>query len=281
MEDLLTRKQTPHLVIEPSMGWRMLDLRELWHYRDLLLTLAVRDVKLRYRQTALGPIWVLLGPLLSAGIFSFVFGKVAKLPSEGVPYFLFVFAGQIAWNAFNGVVNRTSGSLVGNQQLVSKIYFPRMILPLSSVFAVLIDFAVALAMMAVLMALSGIAPHGGLLLLPVFLSLMLLFALGIGLIVSALMVTYRDAGNFLGPILSVLMYGSPVLYAIKVVPENVLPFYYLNPMASLVQAFRWSLLNTSIPPWGYLCYAAIFVSLVLVLGAFVFNRMERRFADVI
>lgn len=282
MQQTLTRShQTPHLVIVPSTGWRLPDLRELWYYRDLLLTLAGRDVKLRYRQTALGAVWIVLGPLFSAGIFSFIFGKVAKLPSEGVPYFLFVFSGQLAWNAFSGVISKTGGSLIGNQALVSKIFFPRMILPLSSVFAVLMDFIVALGMMVVLMALSGVAPHPGLVLFPVFLLIMLLLGLGIGLIISAMSVVYRDAGNFLSPLLMALMYGSPIFYAVEAVPRHLLPLYYLNPVASLMQAFRWSLLDTSVPPWGYVAYAVVFTLGMLVLGMLIFHRMERRFADVI
>lgn len=284
MEQSLTSKHLPHLIIEPSRGWRLVNVRELWHYKDLLLVLAARDVKLRYRQTALGVVWIVLGPLFTAGIFSFVFGQVAKLPGEGVPYLLFVFVGQLGWNAVSGTVARTSGSLIGNQALVSKIYFPRLLLPFSATFGVLLDFAVGVGMLVVLMAIQGVAFHVAFLLFPVFLILLLLCGLGIGLITAAVSVTYRDAGNIVGPLLSLLMYATPVLYSVGALPERLkpyLPLYYLNPFTSLIQGFRWALLGTSTPPWGYVLYAGITGTVLFVLGVFVFHRMERRFADVI
>ena len=284
MHSMLLIERKPLQVLKPQSGWAVLDLREIWQFRNLLLTLAARDLKLRYRQTALGPVWVVLGPLLSAGVLSFVFGKIANLPSEGVPYFLFLFAGQQAWNVFNNTLGRIGGSLVGNAHLVSKVYFPRMVLPLSTIFSTLVDLGVALALLVVLMIVLHVAPTAALLLLPVWLILLLAFAMGIGLIIAALTVTYRDAGGFIAPLLSAMMYLSPVLYSVTAMPQSLrpfLPFYYLNPMASLIQGFRWSLLGTSAPPWGYVVYAAVLSFAVLAAGMFAFRSMERKFADVI
>lgn len=274
----------PHLVIEPEARWKLLDLRELWQYRDLLWMLAGRDVKLRYRQTALGVVWVLLGPLLSAGVFSFIFTRLAGLPTDGVPGFLFVYAGLIAFTAFANTLSRTSSSLVGNQHLVSKIYFPRMILPLSSVLSVLIDFLVALGVAGIMMAGFRVAPTLGIVLLPVWLFFLILLAVGLGLIASALMVTYRDVGFALGPLTQFFQYASPVVYPLSLVAAklgSLMPLYYINPMASLIQGFRSSLVGTSAPPSAFALYAFCFAALAFTIGAGLFHRMERKFADVI
>lgn len=275
----------PHLTIKPSSRWSALNLGEVWQFRDLLITLATRDVKLRYRQTALGAIWVVLQPLVSAGIFALVFGKLAKFPSDGIPYFIFAFAGQLLWSAFSNTLTKASGSLVGNTQLVSKVYFPRLILPLSTIFSTLIDFGVALCMMAVLMVLYHVTPHLGLLLLPLWLLLALLLAVGIGLVSAALTVSYRDVGFILPVLTNFLQYASPVAYGLVVVRERLhgaaLHAYFLNPMATLLEAFRWSLFGRGHVSWGYVLYAAVFALICFVGGAFLFKKMERRFADVI
>jgi len=190
MSDIAVPK--PFLKIRSSSRWAMVDLREMWQFRDLLLALAERDVKLRYKQTALGVVWVILQPLLGAGIFSFVFGRVAKLDSGGIPYFVFSYAGLLGWNAFNSTLSKGSACVVGNAQLVSKIYFPRLLLPLSTVASTLVDFAVAMVLMVVLLFLYGIAPGPAILLLPVWLALLVLLGTGIALYTSALMVSYRD-----------------------------------------------------------------------------------------
>src|SRR4051794_22532206 len=170
----------PHIKIRPDTGWAALDLRELWRFRDLLWSLAIRDVKLRYRQTALGVAWVLLQPILAAGIFSVVFGKVARLPSDGMPYFLFSYSGMLAWNAFNSTLTKASLSLVGNSQLVSKVYFPRIVLPLSTVLSTVLDFAVGLALLAVLLIVYRVPPSPACVLLPVWFALAVLLAVGFG-----------------------------------------------------------------------------------------------------
>jgi lipopolysaccharide transport system permease protein len=271
----------PHLVIRPTSGLAALNLNEIWPYRDLLVTLAERDIKIRYKQTALGVIWVILQPLVAAGIFSFVFGSIANLPSDGVPYFLFAYAGMQGWTLFSNVLTRSSGCLVGNAHLISKVYFPRFILPLSTLGAILLDFAVAMGMMAVLMFMYQVVPGWGLLLLPVWMGILICFAMGIGLWLSALMVQYRDVGYILPVAIQMLMYASPVAYASSAVPERYQTLFFLNPLAGILDAFRWSLLGVGSPRWDMLAVSAIVSVAVLFLGAFAFKKMERKFADTI
>ena len=271
----------PYLTIQPTSGWQAINLRELWQFRDLLLTLAQRDVKLRYRQTALGALWVLLQPLMAAGIFSFVFGKVAKLPSDGLPYFVFAYAGLLGWNAFSSTLTKASGCLLQNANLVSKVYFPRLVLPLSVVFSTLIDFAVALGLMVVLMAVYHVAPTAALLLLPVWLALIVLLAVGVGLYASALTVTYRDVQYVLPVITQFLLYASPVAYAVSAVPAHLRLVYFINPLSGLLEAFRWSLLGTGHLDARIVAYSVLVTLLVFAGGALSFKKMERKFADVI
>ncbi|HZT44228.1 MAG TPA: ABC transporter permease [Chthonomonadaceae bacterium] len=280
--DITTPNTTkPHLVIRPSKGWQALNLRELWRFRDLFFSLAERDVKLRYRQTALGVIWVVIQPLIAAGIFSFVFGRVARLPSDGVPYLVFSYAGLLGWNAFQNTVTKASASLVQNQALISKTFFPRILLPLSLLCSTLIDFGVALIMMGVLMAVYGIAPTAGLLLLPVWLLLILMLAAGIGLYASAVAVTYRDVLHVVPVAMQMLLYASPIAYSVTAVPARWHALYMLNPLSGLLEGFRWSLLGRGPLPLGSLAYAAVVSLGVLLAGAIVFQKMERRFADVV
>jgi lipopolysaccharide transport system permease protein len=273
-----TRQRT---VIGPRPAWYRPPLHEVWQYRDLLLTLAKRDVKLRYRQTALGVFWVVAQPLLAAGIFTFVFGNVAKLDSEGHPYFVFSYAGLLGWNAFATTLQRMSNCLVLNSQLVAKIFFPRLVLPVSTLFATLIDFTVSLCVMAVLMVITSTAPGGGILLLPVWLAVLLVLATGGGLVAAGLMVRYRDIGQIIPVVTQLLMYISPVAYATAVVPARFRDIYFLNPLAGLLEAFRWSLLGTGRLNALHLGYSVAVGVCLLGVGIVAFNSMERRFADVI
>ncbi|HZO90238.1 MAG TPA: ABC transporter permease [Chthonomonadaceae bacterium] len=281
MDGWLTRMEGYCLVIRPTSGWQALNLRELWQFRDLLITLAIRDVKLRYRQTALGALWVVLQPLIAAGIFAFVFGRVARMPSDGVPYFLFAYAGLLGWNAFNSTLTKASNCMVQNAQLVSKVYFPRLILPLSTVASTLIDFSVALAMLAVLMGLYGIMPGMGLFLLPICLLLLLLLSLGLGLFAAALMVRYRDVQYVLPVMAQFVMYASPVAYAVSAVPDRLRSLYLINPLSGLLEGCRWALLGRGALHPGYFVYSALTAILVFAWGALAFKKMERQFADVI
>ena len=281
MEGSLHQYRKPDRIIRPRVGWQAIDVREIWKARELLATLALRDVKLRYRQTALGIIWVVLQPTLAAAIFAFVFGQIARLPSEGVPYFVFSYTSIIAWNVFSNTLMRTSGCIVQNSHLILKISFPRLILPLSTVFSIVIDFGVALLVLTVLLIVNGLGPGAGLLLLPVWLSLLILLAIGIGMIASALMVIYRDVQYVVPVLIQLWLYASPVAYAVSVVPARFRPLYFLNPLTGLLEAFRWSLLGRGALRWEYVLYSAFFTFIVFLGGAFIFKRMERRFADVI
>jgi len=276
----------PTKTIRAHTGWQSLNVRELWQFRDLLLTLAGRDVKLRYRQTAVGVLWVVLQPLLAAGIFSFVFGKVANLPApKGVPYFVFSYAGLLGWTVFSGTVIKVSASLVQNSNLISKVYFPRLILPLSMMFSTLIDFAVALALLPVLMLIAHVVPGLSLLTLPLWFALLLMLSLGVGMYASALAVTYRDVQYVIPVLMQFLLYASPVAYMLSYVltkiPPAARPFYFLNPLAGLLEAFRWSLLGHATLPLVPVAYAAVLSILVFFGGAYAFKKMEKRFADVI
>lgn len=275
----------PYLVIEPSKGWRFLRLRDIWEFRDLLVALGMRDVKLIYKQTLLGVSWVVLQPLIGAGIFTFVFGLLAEMPSGKTPYFVFSFAGMLGWTLFSTTLNGASTVMVNNAQLVSKIYFPRLILPLSSAFQPVVNFAVGLVLMAVLLAIYQLAPGPQLLLLPVAAGLLLAFALGVGFWCSSIMVRYRDL-RFVVPVaIQFLLYASPVGYSLAALNEKVpvqfQAVYMLNPLASLVELFRWTILGEGVLSVGWLIYSSCMSLLLMVFGAFAFRRAERSFADVI
>lgn len=278
MEPVLT---TPSLVIKPPSRWAPVRVGELWEFRDLLVRFASRDVTLRYRQTALGVIWVILQPLLAAGVFTFVFGTVADMPSEGVPYFAFSYAGMLGWNLFSSTVTKSSTSLVSNAGLVSKIFFPRLVIPLSTLGSTLLDFAVALGMMAVIVVTAGVAPSAALATLPLWVVLAILLGAGLGLLAAALMVRYRDVGYVLPVATQILLYATPIAYSLTKVPAGALLWVKLNPLTGVMVGFRWSLLGTSRPD-AFMVGWSIGAALALFLvGAMVFSRMERQFADVI
>ena len=271
----------PHLTIEPSRGWVALNVAEIWKFRDLFLTLASRDLKLRYKQTALGVIWVILQPLMAAGVFAFVFGTVAKLPSSGVPYLVFSFAGLLGWNFFSNVLTKVGGCLVGNSQLISKVYFPRLILPLSNIGSCLVDFAVAAVMMVVLLVVYRIVPSASVVLLPLWLLLLMAVAMGVGLCTAALAVSYRDVQYILPVFANILLYASPVAYSVAAVPARLRWVYELNPLTPPLEAMRASLLGTPLPGVGTLIISLVWAAALLLIGLFSFKRMERSFADVI
>jgi lipopolysaccharide transport system permease protein len=272
---------TPHLVIRPPRRWAPLNLREVWEFRDLLVRFTIRDLKLRYKQTALGVIWVVLQPLLAAGIFSFVFGRVADLPSEGVPYFVFAYVGMMCWTVFSATLGKISGSLVGNAQLISKIFFPRLVLPLSTVGSTLVDFGVALAMGIVVLIVGGVAPGVAVLTLPLWLLLAFLLAAGLGLVAAALMVPYRDVQYILPVATQLLLYGTPIAYAFSAVPDGARWAVNLNPLTGILEGFRWSLMQTPAPSTPMVVWSASAAVVAFLGGSLVFTRMERKFADVI
>ena len=259
-----------------------LDWAELWRYRDLWLTLALRDIKLRYRQTALGVAWVVLLPLMASGVFTIVFSVVAKLPSDGSPYFLFVFAGFLGWTSFQNTLQRCSVSLIGNTALVTKVYFPRILLPASSVLASLLDFAVGLVvLLGVLIARGEFPPFTSILMVPLLLLTLQVLALGVGLFMAALTVRYRDVQYVLPFMIQLLLYASPVAYGLSVVPEHLRKFYVLNPVAPLLDALRTALLGAGHMHWHSLAVAALASVLILIGGTLFFLRQDRQYADVI
>ncbi len=276
-----THADPPVLVIRPDSARTLGLAGDLWAFRDLLWSLADRDLRLRYRQTALGVAWVLLQPVLGALIFTFVFGVVAGLPSDGVPYFLFTFASLAGWALFAGILTRASGSLVQNSPLIAKVWFPRAVLPASTLPAALIDFLIALLLLGGMMAWAEVAPGIAILTVPLWVLALAMLALGLGLIGSALMVSYRDVQHILPVGVQLLLYASPVAYSASNVPERFLALYYLNPLAPLLEGLRASLLGTPMPPTNTIVWGATVALGTFVLGAAVFRRLERRFADVI
>ncbi len=272
----------PTLRIRPTKGWAALNLRELWSYRDLLWILVERNIKVIYKQTALGISWVALQPLVAAIILAVIFGRVAKLPSDGAPYLLFVFCGLTAWNYFSQTAQRSSNSLVNNAQLVSKVYFPRMLIPLSHTFSTLVDFVVMLIMVFVFMAVYGVSPTLRLAAIPGFLFLTAMAATGVALWFSALSVKYRDCNYALPFFLQIWMYASPVVYPTSmIVSPRWQALFALNPVVGFVEGFRWSVLGRSaLNPTIFWITVAMSL-LALVSGAFFFRRVERTFADII
>lgn len=277
-----TPEPIEHVIdILPPRGWEALDLRELWDYRELVAFLVWRDVKVRYKRAALGIAWAVLQPMMTMVIFTVVFGRIAGLPSEGVPYPLFTLAALIPWQLFSGSVSAASNSLVGSGPLLSKVYFPRLIVPIASVAATLVDFSVGLLMVFLMMAWYGHAPSIAILALPGFVLLALLTALGIGLWTSAMNVRYRDVQYLMPFAMQVVLLASPIAYSSSVVPGGTIRILYaMNPLVGIIQGFRWSLLGTT-PPGAELFVSAAAALALLVSGLFFFRRMEATFADVV
>jgi homopolymeric O-antigen transport system permease protein len=271
----------PRVVIQPSRGLFDLDLRGVWEYRELLYFLVWRDVKVRYKQTIVGGAWVIIQPLLTMVIFTVVFGRFAKIPSDGLPYPIFAYTALLPWFYFSAATGRSSAGLVGNSGLISKTYFPRLLIPLAAVTTPAVDFALSFIALLGLMVWYGIVPGWGVLALPLFLLLALLTALAVGLWLSPLHVRYRDVGFIVPFIVQFWMYASPVIYPVSLVPEKWRLLYSLNPMAGVIEGFRWALLNKEGPDFGVMTVSASMVVALLLGGIVFFRHMERTFADVI
>lgn len=275
----------PVVTIQPVHGWASLRLRDVWEYRELLFFLAWRDIKVRYKQTALGVMWVLLQPVITVAIFSLLFGGLLKVPSGTAPYPVFAFTALLPWNYFAGALTRSSTSLVGSANLITKVYFPRLIIPLSAVVSGLIDLGVSFLVLTALMAYYGIHLTAAVVLLPVLVLLATLTALAFGLWLSALNVRYRDI-NYLVPFLvQIWMYVTPVIYGTTLIPEQFRFLLGLNPMTGVVEGFRWALLGPSAPVfqtsgWIYVLSACVLV-IVLMSGLVYFRTTERTFADIV
>lgn len=267
--------------IRPSGGWRAVNLAEVWRYRELLFFLTLRDVKLRYKQTALGVAWAVLQPLATMTVFAVFFGKLGKMPSDGQPYALFVLASLLPWQLFAYALTQSSNSLVAEQRLITKVYFPRLIVPVASVLSGLVDFAVTLVLVMIALAIFGAVPTGAILALPVFTLFAIATALAIGLWLSALNVQYRDIRYTIPFLTQFWLFVSPVAYPASIVPEAYRTLYGLNPMAGVIEGTRWALLGTDAPDWGLMGVSAAVVAVLLSGGLYYFKRMEKTFADVV
>lgn len=276
-----TTSRKPSLVIQPRNGLFQLDLISVWQYRELLYFLVWRDVIVRYKQTAIGAAWAILQPLITMIIFTLIFGKMAKIPSDGIPYPLFAFVALLPWSYFSQALTRSSNSVVGSSNLVTKIYFPRLLIPLSASVAPIVDLFFSFLVLLGLMAWYKISPTWGLLALPIFMGLAIMTALAVGLWSSALNVRYRDVGHIIPFLSQVWMYASPVAYPISMVPERWRLLYSLNPMAGVIEGFRWALLGKERPDFMAMVVSSAVVLVLLVGGIVYFKRMERTFADII
>ena len=269
------------IIIKPSHGWSALNLRDLWTYRELILFLTWRDLKVRYKQTLFGASWAILQPFLIMVVFSIFFGNLAEIPSDGVPYPIFSFTALLPWTLFSKALQDASKSLVASSHMITKIYFPRMILPLSAVLAGLVDFFIAFAVLIGMMFYFGIMLTANVWMLPFFLLLALITAIGVGLWLSALNVLYRDIGYVIPFLTQFWMFITPIAYPSSMVPEKWQAIYAINPMAGVVDGFRWALMGTGQPPGLMTMVSSLGAVALLISGMFYFRRMERLFADMV
>jgi lipopolysaccharide transport system permease protein len=268
-------------LIEPRHGLVGLDFQALWQYRELLYFLVWREVKVRYKQTVIGIAWAVLRPVLTMLIFTVVFGHFAAIPSEGLPYALFAYTALLPWSYFAEAVGRSGVCLVGDANLLRKVYFPRLVIPLAAVLSPVADFAVTFVVLIGMMAWYGVGPTRVTLVLPLFLALALCTALAMGLWLSALHVRYRDVGHTIPVLIQMWMYASPIAYPVTLVPERWRVLYGLNPMVGVVEGFRWGLLGRPTPDLGMVAMSTAVVMILLIAGLAFFRRMERSFADVV
>lgn len=262
-------------------GWVAIDFGELWRYRELLVLQAVRDIRVRYKQTLLGAAWAILQPVMTMVVFSIFFGRLAKVPSDGIPYPLFTFCALLPWQLFAYALTYSSNSLVDNADVLTKVYFPRLILPFSAVISGLVDFAIAFVVLLGIMAYYGMFPGWPVITLPLFTMLALAAALSVGLWLSALNVKYRDVRYTIPFLAQLWLFASPVAYSSSLVPEKWQAVYGINPMVGVIEGFRWALLGKSAPPGLMLIVSAVSTMVLLLGGLFYFRRMEKSFADII
>jgi lipopolysaccharide transport system permease protein len=273
--------ETPVFEIYPPTRWAFLDWRELWAYRELIYFLTWRDIKVRYKQTTIGVAWALLQPLAMMTVFTLLFGKLAKLPSEGVPYPLFAFAALLPWQLFSRTISESTNSLVTDQRLITRVYFPRIIVPLATTLAAMADFAIATALLVALMVIYGFFPGTAVLWLPVLVVLMLMTALGVGFWLSALNVEYRDVMYTVPFLNQFWFFVTPVVYSSSLVPEPWRVLYGLNPMVGVVEGFRWALLGVGEGPSPMLAVSTLIAITLFVSGIAWFHRREHTFVDAI
>jgi lipopolysaccharide transport system permease protein len=272
---------TDRLVIKPKSGWQVIDFNELKHYRDLFYFLVLRDIKIKYKQTILGASWAVIQPFFTMIVFSIFFGRLAKIPSDNIPYPVFSYAALVPWTYFARSLNTAAESLVGNTDLISKVYFPRMIVPLSPIISGLIDFSIALCMLFVMMFFYGLMPTPYIIFFPFLTLLLMMIAAGGGMWFAALNAQYRDIKYTVPFLIQIWMYTSPIVYPASLVPEKFRALYGLNPMVGIIEGFRSILLGTTAFPFKLVGISTIIAVLLLVSGALYFRRVERYFADVI
>lgn len=275
------RPGAPALVIRPSNGRAAVNLHGLWEYRELLALLVWRDVKIRYKQTVLGAAWAILQPFMTMVVFSVFLGRLAKLPSDGVPYPIFVYCALLPWQLFAHALTQSANSLVANQHLLMKVYFPRLVIPIAAILSGVVDFAIAFVVLIGMMLFYGIAPTVAVATLPLFVVLTILTALTAGVWLSALNVQYRDVRYTIPFITQFWLFATPVVYPASLVPEGWRAVLGLNPMAAVVEGFRWALLGTAYPSGAMLAVSVAMTLTFLVGGLRYFHRMERTFADVV
>lgn len=268
-------------IIEPSRGWSSLGLHDLWEYRELLYFTILREIQGRYRQTAMGYSWMFLRPILNVLIVSLVFGYIVNVPSDGLPYPVFSMAAFLPWGYFAQAAQRAAYSLVDNRHLISKVYFPRLVIPLAAVLSGLVDFGASCLVFMATLLLYRLPLRWEMLWLPLLLLVAVAFALAVGLWLATLAVRYRDVNFAVAFLIQVLMYLSPVIYPLSSVPERLRPIYLLNPMSGVIQGFRWALLGSGEAPGGLFGLATGLIVILLVSGAFVFRRSERSIVDVL
>ncbi len=273
--------QMEAILIEPPRRWEALDWREFWRYRELLYFLVWRDVKVRYKQTVIGAAWAILQPFLTMVVFSIIFGGLLRVPSDGVPYPVFSYAGLLSWNFFSAALTRSGNSLVADANLISKVYFPRLILPLSAVISLILDFAVAFVILLGMMLFYGIVPGIAVVTLPLFLSLAFMTALACGLWLSAVNIKYRDVAYAIPFLTQFWLFVTPVAYPSTIIPERWRLLYSLNPMAGVVEGFRWALLGQQNVQGEFIFLSTMVVLTLFIGGLFYFRRMEHEFADVV
>lgn len=283
IESVLSAKTIPDkplVVIQPNKNWVALNLHDLWHYRDLLYILTERDIKVRYKQTILGALWAIIQPLATMLVFTVFFGTLAKMPSDNIPYPIFAYAGLLPWTFFANAVNNSGNSLVGNSSLITKVYFPRMIIPMASVSSGLLDFAVAFILLIILMFYYGIGLTTNVLLLPILVLLTTTLAIGIGMWMSALNVKYRDIRHALPFVIQIGMFLTPIIYPSSLVEGNWRYVLALNPMAGQIEAYRSAIFGLPFD-WFSLGISSVMTVGILIYAAFNFKRMEKQFADIV
>lgn len=267
------------LRIRPSSGWKLVDFRELWRYKDLLYFLTIRGIKAKYAQSVLGVSWAIIQPLFTTLVFTIVFGRIAKVSSDGIPYIVFSYLALWPWNYFSGTLTESSNSLISNANMITKVYFPRMVLPLASIFSRFLDFIIAFIVVIAFLIYFKITPGPGLFFLPLLIVQLLLTSLGVGMILSAMAVQYRDIKHALTFLVQLLMYTAPVVYSTTAIPEQYQFAYSLNPMVGVIEGFRAAFLDRPMP-WEWIAPGAVVAIITFVFGMFYFRRMERVFADV-